>query len=44
MESSDDDKQIQSIDKMIKKGRKNIDLPMDSNPIVPVNKTRKRKC
>ena len=43
MESSDDDKQIQSIDKMIKKGRKNIDLPMDSNPIAPVNKTRKRK-
>ena len=43
MESSKDDVQIQSIDKMIKKGRKNIDLPMVSNPIVPVNKTRKRK-
>jgi len=42
MESSIDDKQIQSIDKMIKKGRKNIDLPIVSNPIVPVNKTRKR--
>ena len=42
MESYIDDKQIQSIDKMIKKGRKNIDLPTVYNPIVPVNKTRKR--
>ena len=30
MDSSTDDEQIQSIDKMIKKGRKNIDLPMDA--------------
>ena len=43
MDSSKDDEQIQSIDKMIKKGRKNIDLPMETKPIVPVNKTRKRK-
>ena len=43
MDSSADEEQIQSIHKMIKKGRKNIDLPIEPKKTAQPNKTRKRK-
>ena len=43
MDSSTDEEQIQSIHKMIKKGRKTNDLPIESKKTAQTNGTRKRK-
>jgi hypothetical protein len=43
MDSSNDDEQIQSIHKMIKKGRKTNDLTIEPKKTAQPNKTRKRK-